>query len=340
MSFAQDAGLFVHQVDLAGDRLLLMQMTEADFSSASFLDTRLVQPEPGQQPRAMQWGDWNVIAQQTEGARDDARFIFHIGHVGSTLIARLLGEAADTLALREPQLLRQFAELKMLDGQPHCPWPPGRLAERLPYARKWLSRTFHPDQRALVKATSFVSEIAPELLAGERKSVFLTLSPERYLQTILAGEASRKELGALSGSRLQRLNARLGTAAFNLWDLDEARRAALAWACEMTALDAASDANVLWVDFDTFLAAPAQYLSSIADHLEIGLSEQDAEAFTRGPIMQRYSKAPEHGYSSQLREDVLTGTARERGDDIRVALAWLDSGAAQHPAIARALTRA
>ncbi len=345
MTFASDASLFVHQMDVANDRLLLMQVSEAELRAASFLDQRLLQADPGAAQgspalRPMQWGSWNVIAPQTGSARDDARFIFHIGHVGSTLIARLLGEAPDTLALREPQLLRQFAELKTLEGQAHSPWPPGRMAERLPCARKWLSRTFAPDQRALIKATSFVSEIAPELLEGQRKAVFLTLSPERYLQTILAGENSRQELGALSGSRLQRLNTRLGHAAFNLWELDEAQRAALGWACEMTALNASNDDDVMWVDFDAFLAAPAQMLTDIAAHLEIGLSAQAAHALTTGPIMQQYSKAPEHGYSPQLRENVLAGAAQDRGADIRAALAWLERAAADHPAIARALARA
>jgi hypothetical protein len=340
MSFASDPSLFVHQLDVAGDRLLLMRVGEDELKAASFLDQRLIQPEPGKPQRAMQWGDWSVIAPQGKGARDDARFIFHIGHVGSTLIARLLGEASDTLALREPQLLRQFAELKGLEGHAHSPWPPGRLAERLPLARQWLSRTFRPDQRALIKATSFVSDIAGDLMDGTRKAVFLTLSPERYLQTILAGDNSRQELGALSGTRLQRLNARLGSDGFNLWELDEAARAAMAWACEMTALEAASEDNTLWVDFDHFLKAPAETLKSIADHLETMMTTEQAQALVNSPIMQRYSKAPEHGYSPQLREDVLSRAARERGDDIRKALTWLDNAGKAHPAIAAALARA
>ena len=109
MSFASDPSLFPFQLDIAGDRLLMMRVSEDEFKAASFLDQRLTQSETGKPQRAMQWGDWSVIAPQGAGARDDARFIFHIGHVGSTLIARLLGEASDTLALREPQLLRQFA---------------------------------------------------------------------------------------------------------------------------------------------------------------------------------------------------------------------------------------
>ena len=41
--------------------------------------------------------------------RSDARWIFHIGHVGSTLVSRLLGELAGVLAIREPRLLRDLA---------------------------------------------------------------------------------------------------------------------------------------------------------------------------------------------------------------------------------------
>lgn len=352
MSFASDPSLFVHQMDVASDRLLLMQVSEDDLRAASFLDQRLLEPQPGVQPRPRQWADFSHIAGQTHDpgtpARDDARFIFHIGHVGSTLIARLLGEAPDTLALREPQLLRQLAELRGLEGCAHSPWPPGQLAERLPLARQWLSRTFSANQRALIKATSFVSEIASDLIGNNRKAVFLTLSPERYLQTILAGEASRKELAFLSGTRLQRLNTKLGANPINLWELDEAKRAAMAWACEMTALcDAAADEgndaasqNVLWQDFDAFLAAPGETLAHTAAHLEIGISAQQAHSWVKGPIMTRYSKAPEQGYSPQLREEVLAAAARDRKNDIRNALNWLERAGRDHPAIASALEQA
>lgn len=355
MSFASDPSLFVHQMDVNSDRLMLMKVEEEELRAASFLDQRLLEAKPGEQPRARQWGDFAHIASQTEDdgvpARDDARFIFHIGHVGSTLLARLLGEAPDTLALREPQLLRQFAELRVVEGLPHSPWPPGRVAERLPLARKWLSRTFRPGQRALIKATSFVSDIAPDLIETSRKAVFLTLRPERYLQTILAGAASRQELAFLSGTRLQRLNRQLASEAgaepIKLWDLDEAKRAAMAWACEMTALNAATRAareegareNVLWQDFDAFLAEPGDTLAATAAHLEVGISEEQAHRWVQGPIMNRYSKAPEQGYSPQLREEVLEAAGREHENAIRFALRWLDAMAREHPAIAAALDR-
>lgn len=339
MSFSQDAGLFVHQLDIASDRALLVTMSEADYRAASFLDNRLLQPSAGQAQRRMQWAECSSLKAQVapRTLRDDAQFIFHIGHVGSTLIARLLGEAEDTLSLREPQVLRQFAELKAIKGEAHSPWSTEVFDEQLATNLRWLSRTFHQGQRSLVKATSFVSDLAPEILQGTRKAVFLTLSPERYLQTILAGENSRAELAALSSDRLKRLHARLGQAPFKLWELDEATRAAMGWACEMTALQEAQSHNVMRVDFDAFLRAPAEQLTDIARFLDIAMTEEAATALVAGPIMQQYSKAPEHGYSPQLREEVLADAARERADDIRAALAWLEDAARDHARIANAL---
>ena len=43
-------------------------------------------------------------ARSTDDMRSDARWIFHIGHVGSTLVSRLLGELDEVLAIREPRL--------------------------------------------------------------------------------------------------------------------------------------------------------------------------------------------------------------------------------------------
>lgn len=344
MTFQSDAGLFAHTIDLAGDRVLLVTMREQDYREASFLDNRLLQATPGKPTPAMQWAQWDQLEAASVNIRDDAQFIFHIGHVGSTLISRLLGEGHRTLALREPQLLRQFAEISALEGLPHSPWRPGMLDTRLALARTWLSRTFSTDQRALVKATSFVSDIAPHILKTQRKALFLMLSPVRYIQTILAGEASRQELAALSATRLQRLNMRLtaesGGPAINLWELDEAKRAAMAWACEMTALEAAQDGSVFWVNFDSFLKEPATSLCQIAQFLDVGLSANACEHLTSGPIMQQYSKAPEHGYSSELREEVLQDAARARSEDISAAMGWLENQAKVHPAIAAALERA
>ena len=71
----------------------------------SFLDDRLMQ-----QPVDAQLVPWPDDRSGVAGdLRTDARWIFHIGHVGSTLVSRLLGELDGVLAVREPRLLRDLA---------------------------------------------------------------------------------------------------------------------------------------------------------------------------------------------------------------------------------------
>ncbi len=336
MEFSRDASLLAHQIDIAQDRVLLVRLTAQDYREASFLDQRLLT-----QDRPMQWADWAALEAESAAIPASADFIFHIGHVGSTLISRLLGELPGVLAVREPQILRQFAELKALDGRPESPWHPERYAPGLRTVCGWLSRSFAPNQRAMVKATSFVGEIASDILMPDSKALFLTLSPERYVETILAGDNSRQELAMLSGSRLARLHNRLGGAHWNLWELPEATRAALGWACEATALESAQPAGeIYWYDFDSFLANPTEALAKIATFFDHETDRATIDSLTSGPIMQRYSKAPELGYSADLREQVLAQARRDHAPAIADALKWLDNAAVDHDIIATALNRA
>lgn len=337
-AFAQSPALLPQVLDLANDRVMLLELTQADYRAASFLDQRAMTPE-----RRRHWAGWAELEAATP-TRADADFIFHIGHVGSTLVSRLLGELRTVFALREPLILRSLAEIALVRDRPESPWPPQAFAPRLRAVIAWLSRAFDPAQRALVKATSFAGELAADTLAAGNRAIFMTVSPERYIETILAGENSRQELAMLSGQRLVRLHRRLGAEPWKLWELPEAQRAALGWACETATLaEAARDAasgQLLWLDFDAFLADPARRLCEAAEFLGHELSARDAQAIVAGPIMRRYSKAPEHGYSPELRAELLAQVRRERGREISEALEWLEAAASDHPLVAEAMRQA
>ncbi len=333
MSFASNAGLFPHQLDIINDRVLLVELTEQAYRDASFLDQRLLQQQP------MQWANWSQLEAESAALADNAHYIFHIGHVGSTLISRLLGELDSVFALREPLLLRNFAELAALRGKPESPWSTDLFEPRLKIAMKWLARTFRDGQAALIKATSFANTITADIIDDGRPAIFLYVKPERYMQTILAGENSRQELAMLSGPRLVRLHETIGESPWNLWELSEGEHTALGWAGEMATLEAATGDNVLWVDFDAFLTDPASQLISIATHLGHEMPPQKAGELVAGPIMQRYSKAPEHGYTPQLRAQLLEQTQRERAADIAASKKWLDKAAAAFDPVAKALQR-
>ncbi|HZC38457.1 MAG TPA: hypothetical protein VE221_07260, partial [Sphingomicrobium sp.] len=161
---------------------------------------------------------------------------------GSTLVSRLLGELDGVLSIRETRLLRDLA------------LSPAEVRERyVAPIPKLMSRTFAADEIACVKATSFASEIAPQLVPPGERALFMYATPLNYIASILAGENSVQELRILAGSRAQRANAR----DIYIPAQNDADHAAAAWATEMTALEAAAEATadrqIAWADFDKML---------------------------------------------------------------------------------------
>jgi hypothetical protein len=204
-----------------------------------------------------------------------------------------------------------------------------------------MSRTFADDQIACVKATSFASEIAPQLVPAGERALFIYAAPRNYVASILAGENSIKELRMLGDYRGQRLAARgiaLPTAR------NDAEGAAAAWACEMTTLEAAADAmadrHLLWADFDRMLENMASGLGRVAGFFGFAADAQSLQAIASGPLMKLYSKDPAHQYSPALRQDLIEQELRLQGRDIEGALAMLRSSAEKSPLLARALARA
>jgi hypothetical protein len=329
--------LFPYMLDLARDSVLFLRLSRADYERASFLDARLHTPQVPSHALP-----WPQVAAAIDAARLPERcgFIFHIGHVGSTLLSRLIGAHSHAFSLREPLILRTFAQLE--PGALPPAWHHDEFDARLTACLKLLSRTFETRQLSVVKATSFVSEIAVRLLsrASAPKAVLMHVSPESYLATILGGPNSRQEARILAPSRLSRLHRRIGSEAWQLTSLSEGEVLALSWACEMSALAHAAScgrARICQVDFDQFLANPARILSSVLRHFDLEATANDVRSFIEGPDMRRYSKAPEHAYDAALRRDVLNAARAAHGAEIRRGLAWLDHAAARFAPLREAM---
>lgn len=336
--FAGDASLFPHLADLQKDQVLLSTMSEAAFRQASFLDQRLFTPDL--QRQVVSWAD---VASVPLSPLAKPQYIFHIGHVGSTLISRLLGELDSVLALREPAIMRQLADVRVTMPA-EIGWTDEEQTERLDQVESWLSRTFRFEQRVMIKASSFVSPLARPLLAAEGMALFLFTSLERYLQTILAGDASKQEAAALSDIRLLRLGQHCGENFGDKETLSLAKTAALGWLCEMVTLCDAEihcpGAKIAWLDFDNFLDHPEDELQAAARHFGHELSPPNAQTLVSGPIMKQYSKAPKFDYSASLRAELLAEAAQIHADDIRQTLLWVDEMARRFPEVAAAKAKA
>jgi hypothetical protein len=312
-----------YPLGIADDLVSAVHLREADYAAASFLDERLLGPNVHQRTLSLR-----AVAAAAAQLRPRAHYLFHVGHVGSTLLSRLIGARPEFLSLREPALLRAHVRAPLPAGAPHLP-----LASLLAL----LARTWRAEQRAVVKATSIVNEIATYILAASEtpRALLVLARPPAYLRTILGGPNSRIESRALAADRWRRLVRRHGSIEAGP-PRTEGEWIAMSWLCETSALAGAEGkfpGQVQWVDFDEFLCQPDAGLASIFSTLGAACSPAEREMLLAGPIMRRYSKAPEHAYDAALRREVLAAADRDYGSEITRGMRWLEATGARDPAI-------
>ena len=312
---------------LPAGEVRLLHLAESAYAAASFLDQRLL--ALGYAQRTCPAALLTAAAARLAPA---AHYIFHVGHVGSTLISRLVGAYPKFFSLREPALLRALAA-----GEGRGAGAPG-----LDTTVALLGRTWREPQRAVIKATSFVSELAVTLLDAPHRPVGVCVfaRPQAYLAGIFAGANSRAETRLLAGARLERLARRLGEGAWRPVAGSEGELFAMSWLCEMSALRAAAErcaARVLWVDFDAFLREPQRGLQGVLAALGARVAPQELEPLVSGPLMRSYSKAPEHFYDAALRRELLLAASHEHATEVRRGMLWLERLAARYPLVARVL---
>ena len=294
-------------LDVVGPQAVrLLHLDEAAYRDSSFLDQRLL--HAGHARLVLAPAQLKCAAAQLAPR---LHYIFHIGHVGSTLVSRLLGAQEQLFALREPALLRALAE--------------GTLSAQLPAAElslrdilALLARTWRPGQRAVVKVSSFVSEWADPLLESSEQAaaLFMFAEPLTYLRTIFAGANSRAESRLLAPLRLRRLLRRLGASDWGCDPRSEGEEVAMSWLCEMM-LPAAGRARSGRADpVGKFRSVPRWPARCAAGHLRAPGGAAGAAA-TREPARRTDHADLFKGPRACLRRAAASRTAATGGSGAR-----------------------
>jgi hypothetical protein len=329
MSLLDDPDYLPFKLDLAGRRVLMLRLTAGERADAAFLDERALPAAP-----QAAWVPLSMLADVTpSAARSD--FIFHIGHCGSTLLARLLQSWPACQVLREPLPLRTLAGA-LDDGS----LPADEAAGLLHQLVALWSRPLGTTTRTLLKATSSCNGLIAPILASAdepRSGVLLLDMPlAPYLATLLKSQASIGDALAAETGRRAYLAARIGAHAASPQADGTAERCALGWLSERVRFhDAAQGehaARVLRVDFERLLAAPGDVLAQIASHLQ--LPHDGVQAALDSPAWLRYSKADAYAYDAADRQHDLALSARRFAAEIEAGERWLDRFLKQHPQLA------
>ncbi len=333
---AGDPNTLIHQIDAAHNRAAVVAFTADQIRNAAFLDQRALTPQT--QGALFPWADVADVAARIE--ENAPAMIFHIGHCGSTLISKLIEAAGGPRGLREPLPLRTFAMMEANLSEGLSLWPRDDLNARL----KLFLKTCAKDKNSAVKATSICNNlIGPALESSVEKVLFVYMPAETYLAAMLGGENAALDIYGSVELRMRRLRALCGDTIDDLAHLSLGETAALCWACETATTAAAMSSDngdrILPANFDSFLETPAQHLPTFLHHFDVSANDAVVENALNGPLMTQYSKAPEHQFSPSFRKDLLAQYRRERADEIKKGMDWLESRGGTHTPIAAALSR-
>ena len=328
-------------VDLVRGLVLVIRMDVRAYRAASFLDDRILGPSTE--------GAWMTGAAATQAARQVAgakplHFIFHTGHVGSTLLSRLLDETGAVLGLREPLPLRTLADAHDVLGKPESLLGGPQFESLLDMLLGLWSRGYDTTRAVVVKATSSAGRLAPKLLGQSpaSRAVYLNLAPEPYLATLLGGANSVQDLRGHGPGRMRRLLAGRELPVTPLYALSIGELAALGWLVESLSLAAAQEAagaRMLALDFDALLEDLPGKFSKVLAHFGMPRDDATIAAIAGSAVLREYSKAPEQPFPPGERAARIAAARRDHSDEIAKGLAWLDRLARTDASVGAVLAR-
>lgn len=324
---AGSAALYPQKFDVDRDAVFFVRLSREDYRRASFLDDRVL--SAGIDGR---WLDYAEIkrAMESAGGLQPLHFIFHTGHVGSTLLSRLIDETGTVLGLREPLPLRTLAEWQDRTPTTTPTTSSLQLDVRIEtFVRLW-RRGFMGTSSTILKATSSSGRLALRVLAAspESMAVYLNLKAEPYLATLLAGANAMVDLAGFGGERTNRLNQRFGIATPPISLLSVGELAAMTWLVEsLTQVEtkAKFEGRVLPLDFDVLLENIPGAMGAVVSHFNIVAPAGFLTTVERSAVLTRYSKAPEQfAYSPTFREQLLRQAKREHAVEMTKGLRFLE----------------
>lgn len=328
--------LFVQRVEVQAKTAMILRMSRAAYRAAGFLDGRLLSHASDgfvmPHDHLVQW------VQAITDAPRPIHFIFHAGHVGSTLVSRFIDQAGGVLGLREPPTLRTLALAHDALSHPDAVLSSSQFDTWMATQLRLWRRGYDDTRCVVLKATSDTARIGHNLMqaAPESKALLLNVAAPSYIAMMLSSP-SLLDLETKAGERARRLTRMLGE---NEPTRSVGQTAALSWLAEQLTQERLAHpwpTRTLRVDFDDLLGEPGMHLKAIFHHFGIEAPVALLEDAADLPVMQQHSKNPDKAYSTAERAQRLQQSRGDHAEEIRQGLTWLERVARAHPRAAAAL---
>lgn len=253
------------------------------------------------------------------------RYIFHVAHCGSTLLARALDIRECNIVYREPAALRQLGAqaAATFNGAP----PPAEWQQKLDLAVALLNRSYSNDGSIVVKANVPVNFMIPALLdASNDSAVLLYSSLENYLLAVLKSPNHRAWVAAISTELGPAIEAVTGITEEQRRALSIPEAASCLWMAQILIFDQTLKARAgsRSLDAETFYNDPENTLQKTFEFIGQAIDTGSIGKLVGGELFTRYSKDPRQSYSNETRIAQREVTRGQLAADIEKGRGWVN----------------
>jgi hypothetical protein len=307
------------QLDPAPVLARFLPITELGYRASSHLDRRAV--TQAQQGFELNLDDLLQSMHRATRPVRETHFILHVGHCGSTLISRLLGELPGHFALRDPMPLIRIAQAVMREGDPERAISRETAEKMMAVTIGLLGRTWSSDETAVVKPGYFAFSTYANLMRAhpDNRALLLDVPLEVFLATLLRPQQLDEQRKAVANLYLRPWST-IADEVLAVDDLSPGEVVAMMWLTHqigLSAVAAAAPDRVMRLTFDEYLDDPAVRLQEITGFLGRTHPPELIQDLLASPLTGRYAKDTEHPYSPAVRDEALASSREMYTDEIR-----------------------
>lgn len=242
--------------------------------------------------------------------------IFHISHVGSTFIARLLDEFGHRTVYREPTILKGLAYLHREFKDGVSPFSPERVLEIQRLIYSLLARNHkkiiikHSSQNLIIPRNAKFENLE------QKPTLYLITSLDDFIAHGISSQGLAADATNSGAARVKSFNSLATMDRLNLFELSKLQRIALVWMSEVIKINSRyrPDLNDCLLDFDKTFSTKkrSENIEMLAKHFEFNLTELDIDKILSSKTWEKDSKGGlEKSYSDRHKKIQKNKTTHE-----------------------------
>lgn len=254
--------------------------------------------------------------------------IFHISHVGSTFIARILGEFGDVRIFREPPILKGLSFLSREYNDGVAPFNTNNLLQLQDLVFTLLIRSHkkniikHSSQNLIIPKNTLISKI------NIKPTLYLYTSLADFLAHSLSSQGLSSDATNGAAHRIKHFNSIASMDRLSLHELSALQRVALVWMSGMIKINLRyrKDKGDLLLNFDKNFSnnKRVDIITVLADHFGFVLKDQDVHKISSSEIWEKSSKHnAKQSYSH--RQNIIQENRVKYKDDVRKTIDWVSA---------------